>query len=246
MLSDPEVSRAHAKIVERQGRHVLIPIAARESTFLNGQAVRTETVLADGDVLLLASQRLVYRESPDAKVEARSRWRPPGIVAAGVVLWGGGRNGGGLAPAEKAAERPVVQETVTAAGSVPQPEPRPSSEQPGTPAVAGAPGDREETLRKLLYQGDVAFLEHRYLSPPEGSAVFAYLEALKLDANNGRARSQLGRIVDDYLSWAEQATKQGNRSQALFYADKAAYIQRQAPDVLGDPAIERRLAALRR
>ena len=257
VLSDPEVSRAHAKIVERQGRHVLIPIAARESTFLNGQAVRTETVLADGDVLLLASQRLVYRESPDAKVEARSRWRPPvvatavavaGLVLVGVVVLRGSlfRNGGGLAPAEKAAERPVVQETVTAAGSVPQPEPRASSEQPGTPAVAGAPGDREETLRKLLYQGDVAFLEHRYLSPPEGSAVFAYLEALKLDPKNERARSQLGRIVDDYLAWGEQAAKQGNRSQALFYADKAAYVRRQAPDVLGDPAIERRLAALRR
>ena len=255
VLSDPEVSRAHAKIVERQGRHVLIPIAARESTFLNGQAVRTETVLADGDVLLLASQRLVYRESPDAKVAPRSRWRLPavaatavaGLVLAGVVLRGGFfRNGSGPTPVEKAADRPVAQETVTAAGSVPQPGARPSSEQPGTPAVVGAPGDREETLRKLLYQGDVAFLEHRYLSPPEGSAVFAYLEALKLDPKNERARGQLGRIVDDYLAWGEQATKQGSRSRALFYADKAAYVRRQAPDVLGDPAIERRLAALRR
>src|SRR5438552_5290851 len=237
VLSDPEVSRAHAKIVERQGRHVLLPIAARESTFLNGQAVRTETVLADGDVLLLASQRLVYRESPDAKVTPPSRWWLPvvaatavaGLVLAGVVLRGSlFRNGRGPAPAEKAADRPAPHETVPAAGSVPQPEARPSPEQPGTPAVTGAPGGREETVRKLLYQGHVRFLEHRYMSPPEGSAVFAYLEALKLDANNGRARSQLGRIVDDYLSWAEQATKQGNRSQALFYADKAAYIQRQA------------------
>ena len=120
-------------------------------------------------------------------------------------------------------------------------------QQAGAPsAAASAAEDREQKIRKLLYEGDVAFLEHRYLSPPEGSAVFAYLETLKLDPTNERARGQLGLIVDDYLAWAERAMKQGNRTQAALFADKAAYIQSQAPDLLTDPAIARRLAALRR
>ena len=168
-----------------------------------------------------------------------------GLALGGVIFWGGvPRSGGGP---EKPSNPPATQETATvASGSAQQPKAPPSVEPPPAPVVPRASGDRDETLKKLLYQGDVAFLEHRYMSPPEGSAVFAYLEALKLDPNNERARGQLARIVDDYLAWAEQALKQRNRGLALTYADKAAYIQRQALDVLSDPAIERRLAALRR
>ena len=173
-----------------------------------------------------------------------------------MVLFGQGFGETG-ADADEVGSAPVAAQGPTAPVPAGTPEPAaatPPAEQQAavTPAegppsaAASAAEDREQKIRKLLYEGDVAFLEHRYLSPPEGSAVLAYLEVLKLDPTNERARGQLGLIVDDYLAWAERAMKQGNRTQALLNADKAAYIERQVPDVLTDPSIARRLDALRR
>jgi len=273
VLSNPDVSRLQAAIVERPGGHALLPISARETTFLNGETVTGERFLHDGDEILLGSQRLVYRQAAGEKVLSPGSRRRVlaatagaaaalGIVALVVFFGSIGRHEGDVptgkgADADEVGSAPVAAQGPTAPVPAGTPEPAaataPAEQQAAvTPAeappsaTASAAEDREQKIRKLLYEGDVAFLEHRYLSPPEGSAVLAYLEVLKLDPTNERARGQLGLIVDDYLAWAERAMKQGNSTQALLFADKAAYIQRQAPDVLSDPAIERRLAALRR
>ena len=71
-----------------------------------------------------------------------------------------------------------------------------------------------ERVRQLLYQGDVAYLEKKYTTPPETSAVFAYSEALKLDPANERALTRLGGIIDSYLTWAERAWDQRDRERA--------------------------------
>jgi hypothetical protein len=104
----------------------------------------------------------------------------------------------------------------------------------------------EARVREYLYEGDIAFLEKRYTTPPDGSAVFAYGEALRLDPTNQRALSQTAKIVDQYLSWATQAAVEGRSSQARKYYDKARYVREQIPAAADGKDVTRRFDALQR
>jgi pSer/pThr/pTyr-binding forkhead associated (FHA) protein len=111
---------------------------------------------------------------------------------------------------------------------------------------AAAQAERQKQIDKLLYAGDVAVLEHRYTTPADGSAVYAYRELLKIDPTNEHALSQTDKVIEDYLSWAESALAEGRRSQARVFAEKAAYVHEQIPAAGDAPRIDGRLAALQR
>jgi hypothetical protein len=115
----------------------------------------------------------------------------------------------------------------------------------GAPAGATAPDARAEQIAKLRYQADIAFLEKKYTTPPDGSAVFLYGQLLKLDPANERARDQLLAIVNEYLTWAENDL-QRDRARARLYADKAGYVYEQLPGGADAAGVERRLQALAR
>jgi hypothetical protein len=289
VFANRTVSRLHARIFERAGKRVLTAVAARHSTYVNGEAVVGERVLNDGDVIVFGNERVVYR-STETPSSPPSGFRPTqpvilgGLLAAvaiGLLVYL--REGSQPVSMQREEGRPVavaspmvappenagVESAVVAAGSAPSAvanEPVPAAhdnppvehhEAAASPPQQKEPvaavgekeepsGNREATLQKLMYQGDVAFLERRYLSPPEGSAVLAYREVLKLDPENERAKEQISRIIEDYLVWGEQALHEHDRRRARFYADKAEYIHREVPEVGDAAAIERRLVSLRR
>jgi hypothetical protein len=60
-LDDHSVSRRHAILVRRGGRTRVLDDRSLNGTFVNGQRVE-EAVLEDGDVVVLGSVVLVYRE----------------------------------------------------------------------------------------------------------------------------------------------------------------------------------------
>ncbi len=61
ILEDPRVSRHHAQIRLRFGRHVLFDIGSPGRTLVNGRPVR-EAVLQSGDVITLSGVSLIYVE----------------------------------------------------------------------------------------------------------------------------------------------------------------------------------------
>lgn len=52
-IIDPRVSRKHGVIRPVDGRHAIAPTRATNDILINGQAIRSETVLSDGDELTL-------------------------------------------------------------------------------------------------------------------------------------------------------------------------------------------------
>jgi hypothetical protein len=104
----------------------------------------------------------------------------------------------------------------------------------------------EARIREYVYEGDVAFLEKRYTTPPDGSAVFAYREALRLDPSNERALEQTARIIEQYLSWAEDALLRGQNPRARQHYERATYVHDEVPSAGDRGAISARLEALRR
>lgn len=62
VIDDPRISRTHAQLRLRLGRYVLYDLASRSGTRVNGQPIR-DYVLRSGDVIMLASNQLIYLES---------------------------------------------------------------------------------------------------------------------------------------------------------------------------------------
>ncbi len=63
VLTDPTVSRQHARVYVQQGRCFLRDIGSRHGTYRNGELV-TRAELWSGDVLRVGQQRLDVRDSP--------------------------------------------------------------------------------------------------------------------------------------------------------------------------------------
>jgi pSer/pThr/pTyr-binding forkhead associated (FHA) protein len=253
VITNPEVSRAHARIIARDAGRVLQVVGSRHNTRVNGEQVDGEHLLRHGDVIELASERLVYAEdaqSPPFDEGAPTSRRPLVIaaVAVGLVVVGA------ILAASLLGERAPVpdQRDVISPPAEQRPAPAPGAnvEQPEEvpPQAPPGPSDTEvaraERIRKLLYEGDIAFLENRLTTPTDGSAFFAYHEALKLDPENARALGQIGAIIEKYLAWAEAAAAHGDRRQSKVYADKAVYLHRQVPAAGDADAIATRLEAL--
>lgn len=265
VLANPEVSREHARIVQRPDGSVLQVIGARRNTRVNGQLVDGEHLLRHGDVLELASARAIYAETEETP-RFEGAPPPPGrqpiamaalaavavaIVGAAIYVLGPGRAPAPPPPAPVAAPPPpqavapaVIAEIAPAAAAAAREAAeqavREAAEQQGARLAAE---QREERIRKLLYEGDIAFLENQLTTPADGSASYAYSEVLKLDPANARAREQIVAIIEKYLGWAETARARGNRRQALLYAGKARYVHELAPEAGDRAAIEGRIAA---
>jgi hypothetical protein len=272
ILPSSDVSRLHARVVLRGANHVLIPVGTHRNTFVNGELVLDERLLAHGDVIRLASDEVVYAEKEHlAPAQSSGTGRSNASVllyaaiggiaafAAAAVLWIGwgdrlvrhsnvgtypppDRRAPDVAPAPPPAapeRQPAIVADAPAAPGPPAVAPAPP------PAGAAPPADQNaDQVRKLVYQGDIAFLERKYTTPPDASALFAYTEALKLDPRNARALAQIALIVDRYLELADRALAANDRSNARLYADKAAYVHEQAAEAGDRGDIERRLDAL--
>ncbi|MFQ5666489.1 MAG: FHA domain-containing protein [Candidatus Binatia bacterium] len=273
VLSAPTVSRQHARITQRGGEWVFTPVGGYRNTFVNDELVTQPRLLHDGDRIQLADERLVYRVEDEGPPPSQPRTHAMlgfavaiVFIAAGAVTfyardWGqpaprivspglssdgrpgsdaaaGGDPTGGDGTAALAAARDAVHERQRAHD-------QPTGELERQQAAALV-REREERIRKLLYEADVAFIEYRYTTPPDGSAVYAYREVLEVDPSNERALSQTAKIIHEYLTWAENALADGRRHRARLYASKAAYVHQQIPAAGDATRIGSRLDALRR
>jgi hypothetical protein len=272
VLQAPTVSRVHARIVQQNAGCLLIPVGTRHNTFVNDEFVSQPRLLHDGDRIQLASERLVFRfdEGP-ARVEQTPSRRTPMLLAFGAALvaaalilflWRQTHPSPAIPvkqpqPSELAAVRDeqlaVEQQAQREAAQQPERDAEDVFQAEQQRREAEERRRREEESRRIdarvrehLYEGDIAFLEKRYTTPADGSAVFAYGEALRLDPTNQRALSQTAKIVDQYLSWATQAAVEGRSSQARKYYDKARYVREQIPAAADGKDVTRRFDALQR
>jgi len=60
VFDDPRVSRRHAEVRLRQGRHVIYDLGSKAGTRVNGEP-KKQCILRHGDVITLAGNRLVYQ-----------------------------------------------------------------------------------------------------------------------------------------------------------------------------------------
>lgn len=269
VLTAPTVSRVHARIVQEAAGCLLIPVGSRHNTFVNDESVSHPRLLHDGDRIQLANERLVFRfDAGPARpvgVPSRGRKLPLAFGAAlataalvFIVWWQTHPPPASPVKQPEAAEVAAARAKQAALEREAQ---RQATEQRRREEERRQAEQRREEearlqreeqaretaarVRKYVYEGDVAFLEKRYTTPPEGSAVFAYREALRLDPTNERALEQTAKIIDEYLSWAEAAAARGDRVRARQHYIRAAYVHSEIPSA-GDPeAIGARLEALR-
>ncbi len=266
VLTNAEVSRLHVRIVTRGEDHVLVPVGARRNTYVNDELTLEERLLRHGDVIRLASEELTYADAeqaraaaPQAPTERTGRSRGFALASAAIVAVAAVI--GVLvvrmsrtpevpkpvpipAPPPAHVPAPVVAPPAPAVAP-PGPEAKVNDLRPPEPPPPARP-DTSDRIAKLLYQGDIAFVENKYTTPPDESALYFYREALELDPQNARGRSQVALIIDRYLEWAEKALAVNDRARARLFADKAAYAHEQVGDVGNTADIERRLDLLSR
>jgi pSer/pThr/pTyr-binding forkhead associated (FHA) protein len=77
VLSDPRVSRRHAQLRWRFGRHVLYDLASSGGTTVNGRAI-TEAALDPGDVFSLGGADIIYGRDPQDQAPLSERDTPSG------------------------------------------------------------------------------------------------------------------------------------------------------------------------
>jgi hypothetical protein len=269
ILTNTEVSRLHARIVLRGPNHVLVPVGTHRNTYVNGELALDERLLCHGDVIRLASEELVYAETEHLAARGGGQRTPrvgaaaflfavvgglAAVAVAAAVWFAWGARQPQSPPSETARSVPQQRDVAPAGGpanriaSPPDAPPAPPAAPaaPMAPAANAAPpiDPRAEQVSKLVYQGDIAFVEKKYTTPPDGSALYAYREALKLDPQNTRARNQIGLIIERYLELAERALDMNDRASARLYTDKATYVHQEVDDVGDRAEIERHLQAL--
>lgn len=98
-----------------------------------------------------------------------------------------------------------------------------------TPATVLSPA--EIRVMDLLDQARAAFEDNRLTTPFEDNAYFRYLQVLSLDADNMEAAEGINAIVEQYLSWAMEATRRGNSKGALKFVGKAKSIDSEHPNI---------------
>ncbi len=77
VLSDPRVSRRHAQLRWRFGRHVLYDLGSSGGTTINGRAI-TEAALDPGDVFSLGGADIIYGRDPQDQTPRSERDTPSG------------------------------------------------------------------------------------------------------------------------------------------------------------------------
>ena len=264
VLAAPTVSRLHAKVSQQGSECLFTPVGSHRNTYVNDELVTRPIILHDGDRIQISSEQLRYKVAEDAPRVTRRAALGAGaaavLIAAALVVFYATRPEPPVASppppappiAPSQAAPPAPSQAAPAAADTGAQAADSGVQKPAPAAAEDAAAERQraeeqarrERISRLLYAGDVAFLERRYTSPVDGSAVYAYSEVLKVDPGNARALAQTGEIIDMYLGWAERAQADGQSARARLYRDKAAYVHEQVP-AAGDVArIDTRLKAL--
>ncbi len=76
ILDDPRVSRTHAQLRVREGRYVLFDLGSTAGTRVNGRSIKQHS-LRPGDVVTIATTRLVYGEDAGGPDEETTAYSPP-------------------------------------------------------------------------------------------------------------------------------------------------------------------------
>ena len=76
VLEDQHVSRTHAQLRVRDGRFVLFDLGSTGGTKVNGRKVK-QHILRPGDVITIASMRMVYGEDPGGPPDTSTAYMPP-------------------------------------------------------------------------------------------------------------------------------------------------------------------------
>jgi hypothetical protein len=76
ILDDPHVSRTHAQLRLRDSRFVLFDLGSTSGTRVNDRKAK-QHVLQPGDVITIASTRLVYGEDPNGPPDETPSYHPP-------------------------------------------------------------------------------------------------------------------------------------------------------------------------
>lgn len=84
-LTDPSVSKRHARIVDRKGRYVLVNWASSHGTFLNGEEVLDHKKLRYGDSIRVGNTTLNLKRDPIVKRKFRIPKWAIGVLAGAVV-----------------------------------------------------------------------------------------------------------------------------------------------------------------
>lgn len=75
---DPWLSRAHARIVQRENQHVIEDLNSRNGTFVNGAAIAECMPLSSGDVIALGDIRITYLEQAGSTLHVADSALPLG------------------------------------------------------------------------------------------------------------------------------------------------------------------------
>ena len=76
IIDDPHVSRTHAQLRLRDSRFVLFDLGSTSGTRVNDRLAK-QHVLQPGDVITIASTRLVYGEDPNGPPDETPSYHPP-------------------------------------------------------------------------------------------------------------------------------------------------------------------------
>ncbi|NNF07655.1 MAG: FHA domain-containing protein [Candidatus Eisenbacteria bacterium] len=93
-VNDPSVSRIHAALIRKPNRGVyVVDLASRKGTYVNGQKVKTEMLLMDGDLIRLGDRVILEFmdspppvESPERLWYKRFFWAGAVLVALGLLF----------------------------------------------------------------------------------------------------------------------------------------------------------------
>jgi pSer/pThr/pTyr-binding forkhead associated (FHA) protein len=83
VIESPSISRRHAQIRWRYGRFVIYDLGSSGGTQVNGQRV-TESVLHNGDVIMLSQVALIYGEG--LAEDEQERPRPSNSTSGSTTL----------------------------------------------------------------------------------------------------------------------------------------------------------------
>ncbi len=125
-ISDPEVSRRHARLMMKEGRIFVEDLGSTNGTFLNGERISSPEQLRLGDAIILGEKIVMVFEKASQELESTA-----------------------VSPTPALDDQPGYQQDTPAPDSFPPPPEPPGYQQPSSPEprpVAGRPPRRTKGL----------------------------------------------------------------------------------------------------
>ncbi|HSN93903.1 MAG TPA: FHA domain-containing protein [Anaerolineaceae bacterium] len=60
-IDDPKVSATHAKIVEENGKYIIVDFRSKNGTYVNGERIRNETEIKENDLVKIGDVTFVFK-----------------------------------------------------------------------------------------------------------------------------------------------------------------------------------------